>query len=587
MKRGLICILIVFAIMLTLSPTTVLAASKAAKTYDKAQDALIDGEYQKAAELFESISSYEDAAQYALYAKALWYGADEKYDDALKTLAFLGDFKDSFQLINYYTICKLSTSTTINDVLDAAEQFDAISAYRDSAHRADACRQTVYDEAMYRYNTSDYDTARRIFVSLGTYKDSSNRVKECDIAIAEKKNADAYSAAEELLSKGEYDNAISRFEALGEYADAPDRVDDAIEAKVESLLANEEYDKAIKALKMLNGRRNSDTRIEEIIESRNAVAYAKAEGFFADEEYDIAIEAFRALKDYRDSEARMNDALQAAYNHAISLSEEKRFDEAVSAFKSLGNYKDSEEKVNETLYSQACYYLDNNKFEKAAEIFSYLGNYKDSSDKEIETWNRCTGNLKIGDHVTMGNYSSKETGYESQYMGEVRTFAYSGTSIGKDGPIEWIVVDIDYSKLQAVLICNDVLVKRAFARHIQDTWRDSILREHLVLFQRKSFSSAELERMIERELEIKTLVSVSTVTDKITFLSVEEAQNYYKVSSEWCENAKCPFWLREKTNKENVYIMNPDGTVSTACWYDDSIGVKPVIFVDMVDYLHW
>ena len=220
MKRTT-CIICVLLILFSLSPVTVFAASKAAKTYDKAQDALIDGKYQKAADLFESVNGYEDAAQYALYAKALMYCSDGEYDDALKTLAFLGDFKDSIQLINYYAICKLSTSTEIDDILDAAEQFDTISMFRDSSKRAEECRQRIYNIATEHFKSKDYKTSISIFSLIENFKDSREQIENCYNAIKEEQ----YLEAVALQESGDYINAIAAFNRIsGWYKDKEDRI---------------------------------------------------------------------------------------------------------------------------------------------------------------------------------------------------------------------------------------------------------------------------------------------------------------------------------------------------------------------------
>ena len=60
-----------------------IAASKTSKTYDKAVDKMAEGSYSEAADLFDSISSYEDASQQAMYCKALAYGTNGDYDNAI------------------------------------------------------------------------------------------------------------------------------------------------------------------------------------------------------------------------------------------------------------------------------------------------------------------------------------------------------------------------------------------------------------------------------------------------------------------------------------------------------------------------
>ena len=273
MKRKTVSFISLTLALLFMLPTTAFAASKAEKTYNNALDALIDGEYEKAVELFESVSSYEDAAQYALYAKSLLYGSEGKYDDALKTLDFLGDFKDSKQLVNYYKTCRLATSTYLDDLFSAASRFDQISAYRDSAARAENCRQRLYEEAEYRLKVKDYDTARWIFEKLGTYRDS---VDQIDI-VNETELADAYAEAMSLKNAGKYEDAIEAFTALDGYKDSKKQIEECTLALMEQIyqqaLRDKEsgdYEKAYDLFKFLGSYKDSEEQKESAYEEYKA-----------------------------------------------------------------------------------------------------------------------------------------------------------------------------------------------------------------------------------------------------------------------------------------------------------------------------
>ena len=278
------------------------------KTYDKAQNCLAEGKYEEAAELFDSISTYEDSSRLALYSKALLYGEQENYKKALETLDFLGDYKDSSQLIKYYKICELSESSAVEDVLSASKQFEAISAYRDCADRAEKCRQIVYHEATSQFNKGKYSSAGQLFSELGAYKDSKEQLEACKKAEMEREKAEAYLRAEALLLEKDFDGAIKEFASLGDYKDSKERIEEVKEAKKEN-------------------------------------TYSNAVQLFNNKKYDEAKTVFEGLGNYKNSQEQVK---LCKYKLAETAAEEGRFDEAIFTFEQLGDFLDSKEKILQT-----------------------------------------------------------------------------------------------------------------------------------------------------------------------------------------------------------------------------------------------
>lgn len=376
-----------------------------AKTYENAQKALVNGEYEKAAELFESISTYEDSSKLAMYSRALLYGEQEDYAKAIETLGFLGDFKDSAQLKEYYGICELAGSTEIENVLLAAELFDAISAFRDSAARAEKCRQIAYDEAASQFNDGEYESAQRIYGQLKSYKDSEEQVQLCISSIKERENADAYAKAEKLLTEGKYDDAADAFKALGDYKDSSKRIEDAIEAKnadayakAEALLESGDYDTAISAFKDLGNYSNSSERVEEAIAAKNEDAYNHAGVLFSEGKYYDAYSAYIELGDYLDSSTLAQESKargdEEAYFKALDLISSESYEDAIAILKTIPNYQNSSEALaeatllldRETSYQRGRAMLadvsfpTNKDMEVARDLFLSLDGYKDSDE---------------------------------------------------------------------------------------------------------------------------------------------------------------------------------------------------------------
>lgn len=72
-------------------------------TYNSAQNLLSQGKYEEAAEKFERLNGYEDAAMLTLYCKAVALAESGDYENGIAGLKSLGDYKDCAMRITYYT----------------------------------------------------------------------------------------------------------------------------------------------------------------------------------------------------------------------------------------------------------------------------------------------------------------------------------------------------------------------------------------------------------------------------------------------------------------------------------------------------
>ena len=119
--------------------------------YERAQRLLTEDRYFEATALFDEISTYADSSKMSMYAKAIAVAEDGQYDTALSSFRALGDFKDSPMMITYYTGRQYESQADSSNWslwITAAEYYDMVSYFLDSRARADACRQSVYDEAV-------------------------------------------------------------------------------------------------------------------------------------------------------------------------------------------------------------------------------------------------------------------------------------------------------------------------------------------------------------------------------------------------------------------------------------------------------
>ena len=93
---------------------------------------------------------------------------------------------------------------------EAAQMFESLGDYKDSADQARICR---YAYAKELFQAGEFTQAAEVFAMLGDYQDSAAMIKEC-----------GYRNAEVLLSAGSYAEAIAAYEALGNYKDSADRI---------------------------------------------------------------------------------------------------------------------------------------------------------------------------------------------------------------------------------------------------------------------------------------------------------------------------------------------------------------------------
>ena len=121
-----------------------------------------------------------------------------------------------------------------------------------------------YNDALALMNNGKYEDAVLVFEALEGYKDSKDKISECEAFILENK----YQSALSLLNAGKYVEAIAAFEELDEYKDSKDKISECETAILEgkyqsalSLLNAGKYVEAIAAFKELNEYKDSLSRI--------------------------------------------------------------------------------------------------------------------------------------------------------------------------------------------------------------------------------------------------------------------------------------------------------------------------------------
>lgn len=169
---------IALAVILAAVLIPVLLHNAKQSRYNEGVTLIENGEYAAAAEILQSLGSFDDAPEMAEYAKK-----GLAYADA-KALMDAGSFAE------------------------AKELFEQAGGFKDAAEMAAQCRSALaYEEGQKLYAAGDYERAREAFSSAGDYKDARAMTEKCGA------QAD-YAKALELMENGDYAAAAELLSAL-------------------------------------------------------------------------------------------------------------------------------------------------------------------------------------------------------------------------------------------------------------------------------------------------------------------------------------------------------------------------------------
>lgn len=188
-----------------------------------------------------------------------------------------------------------------NNFLKAKEEFLSFSGYRDSAARAQECRDSMdFDSAEALLESGDYVSARKIFIALEDFGEAPEKVLECD-----------YKAATELLSAGNTQEAKDAFLVLGDFSDSEERArlcqNEIDYNEAADLLSQEDYTAALDIFESLKGYKDSQSKA---VECNNHLDYAKAEKAFSEGNFYTAYLSYIKLGNFSDSAERAAACVQ-------------------------------------------------------------------------------------------------------------------------------------------------------------------------------------------------------------------------------------------------------------------------------------
>lgn len=170
--------------------------------------------------------------QQRAYENAAALLAQHSYDESLSAFTALGDYRDSAEQAEKNIPYEKAVY-----IMEHASEKDALALSLAGLGRAAA--DSGAEIALYK-------AAAAQFAALGGYKDSADRISQCEDAIERRIQADiqtAYDEASKLLEQENYCLAREVFLSLGDFADSRDMAREAIYRKAEALFGfMEKYD---------------------------------------------------------------------------------------------------------------------------------------------------------------------------------------------------------------------------------------------------------------------------------------------------------------------------------------------------------
>ena len=119
---------------------------------------------------------------------------------------------------------KAVTLMNSGNYTEAIELFDELEYFKDSTEKIKECEYNLkkekYDNAVILMNDKKYQEALELFLYLKDFEDSDDMANKCKESINDLK----YNEALTLVDDGKYDEAYAMFEELGNYKDSEDQL---------------------------------------------------------------------------------------------------------------------------------------------------------------------------------------------------------------------------------------------------------------------------------------------------------------------------------------------------------------------------
>ena len=440
----------------------------------------------------------------------------------------------------------------------------------------------IYDSAVRALESAkteqDCKAAAETFRTIPGYRDADARVEQCLEKAEACRKDEIYASGKAKMNDSDglvsaYEKAIEIFQKIPGWGDA-DRQIELCRQKIQEIEDNRLKQKLkLEALQAVQDA--ADRR-------RNRIVTIGVSAF-------VAIFVFFSL---------LTKVIipSVRYNSAMNLYNAGDYQEAYEAFHSM-SYKDSEEMAEKSFhemnYHAALDFYNAEKYKEAFWAFHDMEPYRDSLEKAEE----CMGLMQkkslsffvVGDIVQFGSYE-QDNNLEN----------------GKE-PIDWIVLEIKRGK--ALIVSQYALdawkpeSREGWYAYV--SWSNSSLRRRLTDdFLPSAFSEEDQDKIAPVMIEGKT--------DEIFLLSIAQAEQYFKTTTDQLLERRCAptvyakkqgvyedsyqtangkgtchWWLRTDVGNCAFAYVRPYGTIydnysaKTEDNYTYTRGVRPALWINL------
>ncbi|MCQ2467686.1 MAG: hypothetical protein MJ166_09230 [Clostridia bacterium] len=386
---------------------------------------------------------------------------------------------------------------------------------------------SIYSKAVSVMNKKDYRKAKSIFNSIISYKDSKEKIEECDneiqrmIAqkeeemrkkqeeIEEKKRLEKLQEEEKKKKQRRIKKLISVIVAItvvllvlficGYSLIVKKIIPDKKYNQTVELMKCGDYSSAIEDFTALNGYKDSPDLIDDC-------HYQIAIGYLQDLNYSDALKEASLILNEDKKNYCKNEILTSRYDHAVLLFDSKQYEDAYSELLVIRFDFDTDDMMNECKYNLALEKIEDGDYLGAYSDFVNLGDYEDSSyykdilKKPYLLSSGAYGDKKVGDTFVLGSFEQDDD-----------------SSNGKE-PIEWIVFKNTDGYILAV--SKNSLFMHTYSSNAVSCWKDSSLRTYL---NGPFLTSAFTE---EEQLVVGSYETSENVYDYVSIPSIAQHNTY-------------------------------------------------------------
>ena len=255
------------------------------------------------------------------------------------------------------------------------------------------------------------------------------------------RNYQSYQAAEKMLEEGQYEEAKNAFWALGEYKDSADKMKECDYQKAKQLLKKKKYNEAKELFEQLGDYSDSKSQM-------NACEYGRAAVYFSDKDYEAAQTIYEKLGKYKDCAEKIK---ACQYGIAGTYLNEKQFAQARKIYKALGSYEDAEKQLKECDYQEALQYVEDEQYDRAMKLLKSLKNYSDAK-KQLTTvaWKKAYTEV-IYDWTIVKSLCKKK----GKYIGQGDDYDYLEDYFSDISYDYYTLKDLDGDKIPELILYSD------------------------------------------------------------------------------------------------------------------------------------